>query len=395
MSEENFRIIYFDVGQGDTILVVCPDQKLVMIDCGSAKGLSSEEKYSIPAEIRRHTSRNNNKLDALILTHADKDHYNQVIQFLYTKSFMVDGNKITFDTVTCSDVYFSENIGGTDYKPLSTYGVAAVGGNIRDKVFQTENLHHVIINKDRQRVLKYSATDDFEMPEPQDIQNHRLQILNGITPGNQHWQVSIIAGNVPGANDTNPLSLVTLLEIGPHLEYKALFLGDGTTETEEFLMATHRQLITNVSFAHVPHHGSDTSSGAEFVRTVNPRGAQVTMQTAESGFCLPKEIQTIRWINQVAEKESHLVDYWEIAEETKVNDELQKWYANGFYTGHIKTSGTRNNKYYLQIDEISDPFTGYYYLAPERMLRRGQTKQNLWQTGVSGLVEWFLPRSFL
>jgi beta-lactamase superfamily II metal-dependent hydrolase len=395
MSEENFRIVYFDVGQGDTILVVCPDLKLVMIDCGSAKGLGAEEKESINAEIRLHASRNKNNLDALILTHCDKDHYNQVIQFLYESWYMQGDTKITLDTVTFSDVYFSEKNGRTDCNPLETYKEGAVGSNIRGSLFKTQNLHHVFINKDQHKVLKYSQDNDFSMAEVEDIQNHRLQILHGVTDGGQKWQVSIIAGNVPGANATNPRSLVTLLEIGPNLEYKALFLADGTTETEAFLMATHKDLITNVSFAHVPHHGSDTSSGAEFVRTVNPRGAQTTMQTAESGFCLPKKIQSIRWINQVAEKELHLVDYWEIAEETKVNEELANWRANGLYNKHIKTSGEHNNKYYLQIDKINADFLGYYYLVPERMLWRAQTKQNVWQTGVSGLVEWFLPRNFL
>jgi len=395
MSEENFRIIYFDVGQGDTILVVCPDLKLVMIDCGSAKGLGAEEKKSINAEIRQHASRNKNNLDALILTHCDKDHYNQVIQFLYTSSYMQGDTEITLDTVTFSDVYFSEKNGKTDCNPLATYKEAAVGSNIRDTFFKTQNLHHVFINKDEHKVLKYSRDNDFSMAEVEDIQNHRLQILHGVTDEGRQWQVSIIAGNVPGVNATNPRSLVTLLEIGPNLEYKALFLADGTTETEAFLMATHKDLITNVSFAHVPHHGSDTSSGAELVKTVNPRGAQTTMQTAESGFCLPKKIQSIRWIDQAAKKELHFVDYWEIAEEATVNAQLDKWRANGFYKGHIKTSGEHNNKYYLQIDEISDAFTGYYYLVPGRMLWRGQTQQNSWQTGVSGLVEWLLPRSFL
>src|ERR1700757_3420076 len=108
---ENFIIIYFDMGQGDSILIVCPDQRLVMIDCGSAKGLTEEEKDTIATEIREHTKENKGKLDALILTHPDKDHYNQVIDLLYERSITSNRKgkrSITrLDTVTIENVYFS------------------------------------------------------------------------------------------------------------------------------------------------------------------------------------------------------------------------------------------------------------------------------------------------
>ena len=183
------------------------------------------------------------------------------------------------------------------------------------------------------------------MPEIEPIQNHRYSVMHGTTPAGQQWEISIIAGSIKGVDDTNPMSLVTLLEIGHNKEYKALMLGDATFETEAFLLKTHRDLISDVKFVHVPHHGSDTSSGVTFVQAVNPKGAQETMQTAESGFCLPKAVQTVRWIKQMDnEKEMHFVDYWEIAEDTAVNAELAKWEKNGFYKPHIKTSGEANNK---------------------------------------------------
>ena len=392
---ENFRLVYYDVGQGDCILVVCPDDRLVMIDCGSLKGLDPEEKIEIAIDIRKFTSRNDGKLDALILTHPDKDHYNLVIQLLFKSGYKEDGKEFTLDTVTFEDVYFSEEI-ILGKKPMWHYGVNRIGDNIKACKFKTQNLHHIIITDTAQRRLTYSRNDNFETPEIKPIQNHRYSVMHGVTPGGQQWEISIIAGSIRGVDDTNPMSLVTLLEIGANKEYKALMLGDSTVETEAFLMNTHRQLISNVKFVHVPHHGSDTSSGPAFVQLVNPQGAQETMQTAESGFCLPKAIQTVRWIKQIKiEKEMHFVDYWEIAENTKVNAELDKWRKNGFYKNHIKTSGEHNNKFYLQIDEITPDFIGYYYLAYERMLFRGQIRTNLWQTGGSGLTEWLLPASFL
>jgi len=390
---EWFKIVYYDVGQGDCILVVCPDDRLVMIDCGSLKGLTVDEKIDVAVDIRKFTVRNNGKLDALILTHPDKDHYNLIVQLLSKLTYRRDDITSTLDAVTFEDVFFSETIGRT---PMWNYSVNAVGDNIKGINYKTQNLHHIIINDTSQRRLVYHRSDGFTMAEIKPIQNNRYSVMSGTTPANQQWEISIIAGSVPGVDETNPLSLVTLLEIGEHKEYKALLLGDATFETETFLLNTHRQLITDVKFVHVPHHGSNTSSGATFVQTVNPKGAQETMQTAESVFCLPKAIQTVRWIKQMNyEKEMHFVDYWEIAENTKVNAELDKWFKNGFYKKHIKTTGEHSNKFYLQIDKITDEFIGYYFLMHERMLFRGQIKTNLWQTGVSGLTEWLLPNSFL
>ena len=403
MSEEDFKIVYYSVGQGDCILIVCPDQRVVMIDCGSSKGMNSDEKIDIAVDIRNHTDLNKSRLDALILTHPDKDHYNQVIAILnafsYTPNSPGKRKTISLDKVVCRNVYFSEDtklLGTKDYKPLKTYGVAAVGKNIRNKLFRTQYLHHIIINDAEQKRLTYSQKDGYKEATENEIEDNQITIMSGTTPKKRQWEISIIAGSVPGKDATNPLSLVTLLEIGSQKEYKALFLGDGTFETETFLKANHEELISNVDFAHVPHHGSDTSSGKRFVEIVNPEGAQVTNQTAESGFCLPKKTETIRWINQISKNEDlHFFDYWEITTDKKANAELKAWEKNPNYKPHIHTSGTRNNKYYLQIDQITPDFVGYYYLAHERMLFRGQTTKNLWETGVSGLTEWFLPDSFL
>jgi beta-lactamase superfamily II metal-dependent hydrolase len=399
---EDFKIIYFDVGQGDTILIVCPDKRLVMIDCGSTKGLTESDKDAIATEIREHAKNNKAKLNALILTHPDKDHYNQVIALLHQRSITSNGGGKTstsLDTVTIENVYYSAV--GTEEKPLFAYKEAAVGTNIRLKKFKTQNLHKIVINEQAQECLTYQSSDAFDVAKvnKSNIASYRYELFAGKTQKGDQWKVSLIAGccEAPGATfavKNNAISLVTLLEIG---SYKALFLGDATSSTEDFLMKQHKALISNVTFAHVAHHGSDTSSGEAFVKAVNPKGAQITTQVAESGFCLPKKDQFMLWRAQVSEHSTdlvHFVDYWERAELTKVNAELSKWQKNSSYKDHIHITGSRKNKYYLQIDEISSSFIGYYFLGPGCMLFRGQTKRNIWQTATSGLTEWFLPGSF-
>ena len=60
----NLTVIFFDVGQGDSALIITPDNKTVMIDCGEYEDAADY------LELMNITS-----LDALIITHPDDDHY--------------------------------------------------------------------------------------------------------------------------------------------------------------------------------------------------------------------------------------------------------------------------------------------------------------------------------
>lgn len=56
-------VIFFDVGQGDSALIITPDNKTVLIDCGET------EKAAESLEIMNITY-----IDVLIITHPDSDH---------------------------------------------------------------------------------------------------------------------------------------------------------------------------------------------------------------------------------------------------------------------------------------------------------------------------------
>lgn len=396
---EKFTIHYYDVGQGDCILIRCPNGRLIMIDCGSAKGLGAANEdllVQMCTDIRSLTSKNGNKINILILTHRDKDHYNQVYQVFTNRNISTDKKnpewigKINIDTV-----YFSSPPPGpTSRYALYGFSQGSCSSAIINFNYKTSSIKQVYINATVQKVLTYTKADNFELAEGTEtkITNKKLTLLNGTTPTGQKWSVSIIAGQVPesntGAKDTtNALSLVTLLQIGAK---KGLFLGDATRATEDYLMANQKSLIKNCEFVHIPHHGSETSSGLAFVKTVNPNAAEVTHETYETGFKLPKKDVLDRWINVLNTKDdtvNHVIDYWEKIPQAIFNSTLKTWVKNkypwiqlgtGFYLSRIPMN--YKNKY-VYIYKRTKDYWG---------LMRKQTDVNLWGTGATGYASWDL-----
>ena len=76
-------IQFLDVGQGDGIFIQFPSGPTMLVDLGSTKNkkITSND---VLAYFRKYTifGRPNQKLDYLILTHGDRDHFNMVGEFI-------------------------------------------------------------------------------------------------------------------------------------------------------------------------------------------------------------------------------------------------------------------------------------------------------------------------
>ena len=80
-------------------------------------------------------------------------------------------------------------------------------------------------------------------------------------------------------NSTNDNSLVFRLTYG---ENSILFTGDISTEVEEDLLNSDTELKSDV--LKVAHHGSKTSSSAEFLKAVDPEISIVSVGTSDDGL---------------------------------------------------------------------------------------------------------------
>lgn len=363
--DEAFDIICFYMGQGDCSMIRCPDGKIVMIDCGSTFDLNSDF-LKVVVEQVRHTAWAGAAMciDALILTHSDADHHNKAKSVLLEPKFdildPVTQNVVgtqQYDKLKIDNIYFS--CAGSDTGPLAKYKGEAFNQEIYNHTFETSEIQSVTIcsaDDNNNFYKKWDAAGNFVqiVPNPTTggntwpIANRKHTILNGRTAGGKDWSVSLIAGNVAkikgpiqylgkdegGAyfKDTakadNAQSLITLFEIGGK---KALFCGDATFSTENFLVQYQSALISNVDFLLAPHHGSEYASSIPFVNATNPKTVAVSVGFMEHSYRHPRKASVSRWVSKlqarVAERE---IDYWDtiLMNVEQVWSDWQKKYAS-------------------------------------------------------------------
>ncbi len=65
-TPEEFRVVFLDVGQGDSILIETPNNYQILVDSG--RGVSTL------GELGKVLKPNDRKIDAIVMTHADSDH---------------------------------------------------------------------------------------------------------------------------------------------------------------------------------------------------------------------------------------------------------------------------------------------------------------------------------
>jgi hypothetical protein len=322
----------------------------VMIDCGSLRDFR-ENLLKIVADQVRDSDWAGNKMriDALILTHRDQDHYNKVGWIL--------GQPILagkYPKLSVNKIYFSWSAG--DASPLGHYNGARLNEVVCGGFFNTSELYEVTINDEADAGNFYTTwveADGFKAPveDPSSgdtlfpIANRRLTLFSGTTGGGKEWSVSLIAGNVrkengpiadlgndengvpfkDGATEDNARRLITLLQIG---DKKALFCGDATFSTEHFLVKNQAALISGAQFVLVPHHGSEWASSIPFVNAVQARQVGVSAEYQEHANLHPRGTALKRWLDKARAAGAHDLDYW-VIDNMQAAAILQDWTNRG------------------------------------------------------------------
>ncbi|MFV1985514.1 MAG: MBL fold metallo-hydrolase [Thiohalomonadales bacterium] len=74
-QNNNLAITFFNVGQGDSALIVCPNGHNILIDAGSTSGVKADV---IRNQLLNALKDQNRQIHTLIITHPDADHYNRL-----------------------------------------------------------------------------------------------------------------------------------------------------------------------------------------------------------------------------------------------------------------------------------------------------------------------------
>lgn len=209
------EIIFFDVGQGESILLKLPFGKVFLLDAGS----SSYPKKVGPELVRELSRKGILQLDGLLISHPDQDH--------------VGGVSDLFRQITIKALFYP----------------AALEASL---------------SRVPQMLLQIKA----------EAQSRKAQVM-AVSENQQHeeraFRITHLNSIPPKRKTTNNLSLVSLLEV-----YGCRFLLTGDIEKE-----AENELVKKVSkpmhVLKVAHHGSITSSKRDFLKTLLPNFAVISV----------------------------------------------------------------------------------------------------------------------
>lgn len=290
-----FQLVFFSMGQGDCCVVTSPDGDHVMIDCGSKKLEAADALKNIQELLRSKDVLNlqgskKGYLEALILTHPDKDHISCVTEIVRGET---DNKGESFNEVTVKKVYFSDpKAGREDFRksPLRYYGCNSCASTLYFYA-GVERIFCVTLRTGAKALdmWKRPFGEQDHVDASQLISNNRVTVAAG-----KDWEISIIAGNVvreqSDKSDTDGRNAASLVTLVRHGDDTALICGDATLSTENYLYNTFKNAndIKRVYLLQAPHHGSGvTSSSKDFVSLVNPQRVIVSVETNEHAHHLP------------------------------------------------------------------------------------------------------------
>ncbi len=241
------RILHLNVGQGDATLLIGPDGTTVMIDAGYAGEAS---KKILPAlKIMGITH-----LDNIVATHFHSDH---IAGFSRMGSF-TDGTTNIYDRGDCD--------GEAGCFPVPSLITKSGGKTMYGKYKTTlSGVFHRVTNTTADIALGGGAT------------------LSFIAAGGAVWDRQVISG---GNVDENAQSITMLIEYG---NFKYLIGGDltGGGNGKINIESSVASVVGDIDVLQSNHHGSPTSNSQEFLETVSPEVAIISVGNGNAHH-LPK-----------------------------------------------------------------------------------------------------------
>ena len=240
-SGKELQVHVLDVGQGDSILIISPDGKSVLIDAGdTGRGkvvLEAMSRYSVT------------QLDYLIATHAHPDHIGGADEVLIaTKVLNVIDSGVAPQTQSPSQE-----------GNKNTKGKASVNS----VVLPTTKAYLEFLDAVKKNGAQYSKA---AAGEKYDLGGGAiLTVLAPIEPFFTREQMKA-GGNSPNAN-----SVVLRLDYG---EFSMLLPGDAESQTEERLM--NKETNLGAKILKVAHHGSKYATSKNFLDNVKPEVAIIS-----------------------------------------------------------------------------------------------------------------------
>jgi len=216
------EIHFIDVGQGDAIAIKFPNDEIMLVDTGT-KNYLNKLTYYIDNIL------NTDRIDYFVLTHTDSDHSSNVIDIL---------NKYEIGTFYRPNIY-------EVYEEKSPY-------------INNENYRNILKTlKNKNINIKFNTEDEF------------LEI-NNVTVD---WLCPLDDLNIENFS-SNEQSCVLVINDNNN---KVMLTGDISKKIETRLINNYDNELLDIDVLKLAHHGSSGSTTEEFLNTVSPKIAVVSV----------------------------------------------------------------------------------------------------------------------
>jgi competence protein ComEC len=225
-AAKRMEVHFIDVGQGDCILIVCPNGKRILVDAGS-----STEDFD-PEPVRDYLLEqlgSNERIGALVITHPDDDHCNLLPDIL--------------EEVKIEHIYLTD-----DPDEPGEYDE-----DVENWLREFPPSNRTILTAENYNIPSPKQLDDFG-----------------------EVKVLVLAANFKakeGGSTTNPRSIVLKVSFG---DIDFLLAGDATKKTENDILKRISHTVMDVECLKIGHHGSTTSTLGKWVEVVRPEVAVAT-----------------------------------------------------------------------------------------------------------------------
>lgn len=291
-GEGELMVHFIDVGQGDCILILFPDGKDMLIDCGNkSSGYDFEETAEYLA-----TYIPDGQLDYLMLTHGDEDHVEYIDEVIEAYDvdniFMPDVKSVPSGT-SSSDKY-QDQIDALSRDKLALFNDPdTLSSNVYAEFFiaaLTEPDCNIYLNVDPDENTNAIVITDDGVQDPDAPDTDATYRLTFYCPTQEYYDES----NLDSAEKKNAISPIGILEYNG---FRLVLTGDSNKINEPtFVERVGGNLDCDV--LKVGHHGSESSSTEKFLDAIDCEYAVISCNAEGNTFYHPRQTTLDRFVER-------------------------------------------------------------------------------------------------
>ena len=289
-GDGELQVHFMDVGQGDSILILFPDGKDMLIDCANYNNASAYRTETL-AYMDNYVT--DGQLDYLMLTHCDGDHVYFMDEVLekYDVDTVFMPNVLAEPSGTQSSDRLQAEIDALDQNKVGMFtDEDTVNSNAYAEFFiaaLSEPDCEIVLNVDPDEdTNSIVITDGTKLSDG--TYDGSTYMLTFYCPTEEYYATT----DLSSAEEKNAISPIGILEYN---DVRIVLTGD-SNEINEPTFVDRIGGSLDCDVLKVGHHGSETSSTEEFLDAINCEYAVISCNADGNTFSHPRQVTLDRLI---------------------------------------------------------------------------------------------------